>query len=363
MVMTEEMTLMLNVIKNYERDCIGDYNNRYFAPDIPDKVLKKIIKNFDGNIPVNSIVTFVDTTLFQNCSAGLLFTDDGLYAKFIGKPEYFRYCDIINVSYDKNYPKLEVEQLENYITIYEEIKNKDSFTRMIYELRDIDKEYGQSTTRTSGKVKKKEMPEDMKKKCHAIIHAAATGAGAAGAGLAQALAADNAVIVPIQITMITTMGKQVFDLDITESMAKSIIASAGATVTGRTVSQFLVGWIPGIGNAINTATAAGITEVIGWIAANDFYNRWLQDQNKGKIAGMKMGYEAASAEYENKLRKQAEMFRKEIEKVNIMDDEYTKLLDEYEKYIEELEAKNASLMKILEFKQELEELKALKAVS
>lgn len=61
--------------------------------------------------------------------------------------------------------------------------------------------------------------------------------------------------------MIVSLGG-VFNLNITESAAKSILASAAATVTGRTVSQFLVGWIPVIGNAINTATAAGVTETI-----------------------------------------------------------------------------------------------------
>lgn len=358
MAMTEEMKQMLDIIKKYDKAKTG--YKKYYAPDIPDKILKKIIKNFDSNVPVNSIVAFFDITVFNSCKDGWLFTVDGMYDKFLGKPHYIRYCDIIKVSYDKEYPLLQVRNENSEYRIQHGIDDKVAFTHMIYELRDIDKEYGQSTARTSGKVKKLEIPEDMKKKCHTIIHSAATGAGAVGAGLAQAVATDNAVIVPIQITMITTMGKQVFDLDITEAMAKSIIASAGATIAGRTASQFLVGWIPGIGNAINTATAAGITEVIGWIAANDFYNRWLQDQNKGKIAGMKIGYEAASAEYENKLRKQAEMFLKEKENVETMKNEYEKLLDEYEKHIEKLEAENASLLKIAELREELDKLRELK---
>lgn len=44
---------------------------------------------------------------------------------------------------------------------------------------------------------------------------------------------------------------------------------AAATV-GRTASQVLVGWIPGIGNAINATTAAGITEAMGWLLAKEF---------------------------------------------------------------------------------------------
>ncbi len=35
-------------------------------------------------------------------------------------------------------------------------------------------------------------------------------------------------------------------------------------------SQVLVGWIPGIGNAVNASTAAALTEGIGWAMANEF---------------------------------------------------------------------------------------------
>jgi uncharacterized protein (DUF697 family) len=36
------------------------------------------------------------------------------------------------------------------------------------------------------------------------------------------------------------------------------------------LSQALVGWIPGVGNAINAATAAALTEAIGWAADGYF---------------------------------------------------------------------------------------------
>lgn len=111
--------------------------------------------------------------------------------------------------------------------------------------------------------------EDQRKKCHAIIHAASVAAGGAGAAGAQLPVADNTVIVPAQITMIIALGK-VFDLDITKSVASGIIKSAAASFIGRTASQVLVGWIPGVGNAINSATAAGITETIGWMTVKEF---------------------------------------------------------------------------------------------
>lgn len=113
------------------------------------------------------------------------------------------------------------------------------------------------------------MTAEEKKKCHAIIHTASTAAAGAGAGLAQIPGSDNAIITPIQLTMTISLGR-VFGIELTESAAKAALASAAASTLGRTISQILLGWIPGIGNAINAGTAAAITEAIGWALAKDF---------------------------------------------------------------------------------------------
>lgn len=106
-------------------------------------------------------------------------------------------------------------------------------------------------------------------KCHSIIHSASTAAGAVGAGLAQIPCSDNAVITPIQLAMTVALGK-VFGIELSECSAKAALASASAATVGRAVSQWLIGWIPGVGNAINAATAAAITEAIGWFLAGGF---------------------------------------------------------------------------------------------
>jgi len=105
--------------------------------------------------------------------------------------------------------------------------------------------------------------------CHAIIHAASAGTAAVGAGLAQIPLSDSAVITPIQVSMITALGR-VFDIELTDSMARAGLAAATAGVVGRAASQVLIGWIPGVGNAVNAATAASITESIGWFMVKDF---------------------------------------------------------------------------------------------
>ena len=104
---------------------------------------------------------------------------------------------------------------------------------------------------------------------HTIIHGASAAAGAAASGMAQIPGSDNAVIAPIQIAMIIAIAKE-YGKSIDEAVAVTVLAELSAVVVGRTVSQVLVGWVPGFGNAINAATAASITEAIGWAANNKF---------------------------------------------------------------------------------------------
>lgn len=113
------------------------------------------------------------------------------------------------------------------------------------------------------------MTDKQKKQCHAIIHAASVSCAGIGAGLAQIPGSDNAAIVPIQVTMTISLGK-VFGKAFTESAALSTIGTVTSSLVGRAVSQALIGWIPGIGNAVNAVTAASITESLGWLLAEEF---------------------------------------------------------------------------------------------
>lgn len=362
MEFSEEMTKMIDVIKKYDFELLkGISYKSYIAPDIPEKVVERLLKNFDSHMPVNSIVAYYDDTLLGLAKGGTVFTTDGVYFKDImTKPMYFQYIDIVSCEIKDNRLRLNLQNSDE--TYFDHITSLDVPTKkiLIEQLKKIDAEYGQTTFKSSGKIKNIDLPKDMLTKCSGIIHGASVACGGVGTGLAQIPASDNAVIVPIQIGMIVGLGA-VFDLNITESAAKSIIASAGASIAGRAVSQFLIGWIPGIGNAINTATAAGITEAIGWMAVKNFYDRWVEDKNKGRLDGMKDGYTEASGEYERKLRKQAEEFLTQMKDVKKEHDEYEKLLDEYEKYIKELEIKCAASDLIKEMKDIYHDLQILKS--
>ncbi|MGN0610110.1 MAG: hypothetical protein ACI4J6_12950 [Oscillospiraceae bacterium] len=113
------------------------------------------------------------------------------------------------------------------------------------------------------------MTSKQKKECHAIIHSASASAAVVGSGLAKIPLADSAVLVPLQLTMVISLGK-VFGRTITESAAKAAVASASATAIGRTVVKTATGWIPIAGEIISATTAAALTESIGWLIAGEF---------------------------------------------------------------------------------------------
>lgn len=189
--------------------------------------------------------------------------------------------------------------------------------------------------------------------CNLIIHTASVATGVVGAGLAQIPTSDTFVITPVQITMITALGK-VLGLKITEAGAKSIIASLATAVVGRGAIQLTKGWIPGYGNILNATTAIGLTEAVGWLAVKEF------KENKDYYEGMKDGYAQASIEYEEKLKKQAGEFLKEKNKIQQNIQEYEELLNEYKTYIEKLENENCELKHITELKQTYKMLKSLR---
>ena len=106
-----------------------------------------------------------------------------------------------------------------------------------------------------------------------IIHGAASASAVAASGLAQLPGSDNAVLVPIQSAMIIAIAHE-NDQELTKAAALSLLSSVSAGIFGRAVSQILVGWIPGFGNAINAATAFSITEAIGWAANSILVKRY-----------------------------------------------------------------------------------------
>lgn len=108
-------------------------------------------------------------------------------------------------------------------------------------------------------------------KCNAIIHSFSAAAGGIGFGLANIPCSDSVPLVAIQTAMIISLGT-VFGVSVSDAATKTIFADTIGTTIGKGVANVVSGWIPGVGNAVNGVTAAGITETIGWIAAKSFEN-------------------------------------------------------------------------------------------
>jgi len=100
---------------------------------------------------------------------------------------------------------------------------------------------------------------------HVMIHGASTAAAGVGAGMAQLPGSDAPVIMSIQTGMVLGIAQQ-YRVSLTKTAAADLVLTFAASMAGRGISQVILGWIPGIGNAINATTAAAITEAIGWAA-------------------------------------------------------------------------------------------------
>ena len=174
------------------------------------------------------------------------------------------------------------------------------------------------------------IPDDLKQKCNVIIHGASTASAAACAGIAQIPVADNAVLAPIQVTMIVSIAK-VFDQNIGEGVARGLLSTFAATFVGRGVTQVLIGWVPGIGNVVNSGTAAALTEAIGWMAVDHFAKGYQLDQKAGQNFMMAPGKAAEEQAQARNLWKEdfekrvlAALKRKEPSELNALVNEFDK---------------------------------------
>ena len=118
------------------------------------------------------------------------------------------------------------------------------------------------------------MTAAQKSQCKKIIHTAAVASGAAGA--IPIPIADAIPITTAQITMVIALGK-VFKIKLSETAAKTVLTSVAAPIVGRTIAGAALKFIPVAGWIASAALAAGITEAIGWVIANGFARKNLNE--------------------------------------------------------------------------------------
>ena len=121
------------------------------------------------------------------------------------------------------------------------------------------------------------MTESQHRSCERIIHLSAVAAVGSAAALSQMPGADNVALVGIIGKMVINLS-DVFDVSLEHSaveLGKSVLKQFAGTIAARIATQWIVGWLPFVGNAVNAATMSGLVEYIGWVMADNFdTNRW-----------------------------------------------------------------------------------------
>lgn len=111
------------------------------------------------------------------------------------------------------------------------------------------------------------MTDKQKSKCHLIIHTHATAAAGSAVVLSQLPGADNLALAAIIGAMAIELA-EVFNVSANDeessAVGAAVLAMFGGMITARLASQWLVGWIPFVGNAVNSATMFAVVESIGW---------------------------------------------------------------------------------------------------
>jgi uncharacterized protein (DUF697 family) len=102
-----------------------------------------------------------------------------------------------------------------------------------------------------------------------VIHGAAAAAVGIGAGLSGVPLAHRIAIVHLQTLMVGAIAR--FEgADPTYTEVMQLVLSLGASAVGRTAGDRLASWFPLRQRVVRAATAAIVTEAVGWAAVAAF---------------------------------------------------------------------------------------------
>lgn len=315
-----------------------NYVGFYFYETIPEKKLKKALNSYAKGVKPETVIGLIDTTLFGGADEGMLFTTAGVYYdQNLCHKFHINYADINEIVITKNNDECDAcKDKDKEITIKLNdgkilnnatgpVFNKTPLMNYLKEAKRLAEDGYTAESDSVIDYLSSDIPEEYKASCHKIIHASATSTAVPAAGLAQFPCSDTVFITPIQISMIIALGN-VFNMRIGESAAKSILTSVAASLAGRSMSQFLIGWFPGWGNALNATTAIAVTETIGWMAADHFYK--IKQEEDKKIIDALQKNDDAHGEKEKELH---EVFESQKEAFDKIINEYEAIIQDYEK--------------------------------
>ncbi|WP_187950276.1 DUF697 domain-containing protein [Helicobacter pylori] len=213
---------------------------------------KRELLSFAKNWNIPTIVVFTNT----QAEAGEAFVQEskGIIDEEWGFKGFVRaYVRVNSVAFSFRGLKVPVEGLEELVDetkkyLSDAIKNKKNHFLSIQ------------------KVKIQERKQAMIEECKTIIHVASGAAGAAG--LIPIPFSDMPLIAGIQTGMIYEMN-DAFGMDLDKSVGASLVAGLLGVTTvaqvGRTLVNGLLKFIPVVGSVVGGATAAVITEALGFV--------------------------------------------------------------------------------------------------
>lgn len=148
------------------------------------------------------------------------------------------------------------------------------------------------------------------KKKHAQAAVAVAMAAAAGEGAVPIPFSDAALLIPTQITMITSI-TVIFGFDVNKTVITALISSTigagGATVLGKTVVSNLLKLIPGVGSVVGGAISAGTASLITG-ALGSAYIAFMEQVFKGELdindLSTSKGKEIIGEKFKEQLKRQ-----------------------------------------------------------
>ena len=237
----------------------------HIYPDITDKMIRNAFQGLKLPTFYDEILALFDISILGNCKSGLVFLKSGFFtSRTLDSTYYVNYKDIEKCEICKTSLNITLLSGETINICYSEDQSI-YLQKVLYSLASRSRAWNLlENEKESGPIKdvKDLLSTKDLKKCHVTIHSAAVACGAIGATPHIPLS-DSFLITPIQVGLIVSIG-QIFSTEITRATAQSILFSYISSTVGRSISQLVVGWIPGIGNVVNLATAVSLTEFIGW---------------------------------------------------------------------------------------------------
>jgi uncharacterized protein (DUF697 family) len=107
-----------------------------------------------------------------------------------------------------------------------------------------------------------DLDDKRKNEAGRIIHGVAVAATSISSTMIP-YSADTAALNSLYVGMIQALAK-LFGNDLDARGAAGILREVSGPLLGNQASRTLLGWIPGLGNWVNTSVTTGLTEALGW---------------------------------------------------------------------------------------------------